>query len=501
MRPFTSAASSGVGLGAAADTERVEARCACGARFLAKRKLAGRQVRCPECDGVMVIPSPQSAPRPSPRPSPRPAPRTATRPAVQPVSRPAPRSASTPLEPLDDILPRDDLSAPAVDPLALGAGRPLRGVRRRYFETDEEKLVVMAVCGGIGMVLLLFGLMVLEQWWRPRPVVPSTPRVAERPETNTPRATPEADTTPPEVPGGRSVPESNESPSPGRTPQFGGGGSNVAAPDATRYSYPEDSEQPNLTPTPAADSGAKPAIGRARRSLGSVTEEWFASSTRQLPPPSVDAAEQSVLAQYSWMTQLLPYLGFQKLHATFNYQRSWTDDQNIVLATTLIPDFLDPRDPRERWNGAPFGNLALTHFVGISGIDQRNVAAASLPRSDPLAGVFGYKDVARPDDITDGTSNTIMIAGAGELVGPWVANGGATVRGAREPFFDPLSGFGSKSDPKGTVVLMADGSTHFMSRKIDPDVFRGLCTIHGGEQIGVQHLGPVKDHFPTKKRP
>lgn len=128
---------------------------------------------------------------------------------------------------------------------------------------------------------------------------------------------------------------------------------------------------------------------------------------------------------------------------------------------------------------------AFTHFVGMAGIeDARNVVAAELPRTDPRAGIFGYDQIAKPEEITDGASNTLMLVSSGKIVGPWAAGGGATVRGARAPYFDSITGFGTAGDPAGgAIVALADGSVRRISKDIDPAVFRALCTIHGGEKV------------------
>ena len=94
-----------------------------------------------------------------------------------------------------------------------------------------------------------------------------------------------------------------------------------------------------------------------------------------------------------------------------------------------------------------------------------------------------------------------MIVGAGELNGPWIAGGGATVRGARKPYFDPVTGFGTKGNSPGTQALFADGSTRFVSGKIDPNVLEALCTIRGGEQVDPDQYGERRPYFPTKKNP
>lgn len=112
------------------------------------------------------------------------------------------------------------------------------------------------------------------------------------------------------------------------------------------------------------------------------------------------------------------------------------------------------------------------------------MVAAMLPRSDPRAGVFGYDQVARASDVTDGAAQTIMLIGSGRVTAPWVQGGGATIRGARTPYFDSLTGFGSASSPgSGATALMADGSVRQISKDIDPAVFRAMCTIHGAETI------------------
>jgi prepilin-type processing-associated H-X9-DG protein len=120
----------------------------------------------------------------------------------------------------------------------------------------------------------------------------------------------------------------------------------------------------------------------------------------------------------------------------------------------------------------------------MSGVeDSRNLVAASLPRSDPRAGIFGYDQTARSDEITDGAGNTILLISAGKIIGPWASGGGATIRAARAPYFDSITGFGTAGDPGGAMVAMADGSVKRISKDIDPAVFRALCTIHGGEKV------------------
>jgi hypothetical protein len=115
--------------------------------------------------------------------------------------------------------------------------------------------------------------------------------------------------------------------------------------------------------------------------------------------------------------------------------------------------------------------------------------AASLPLAHPKAGVFGYERRVTIRDITDGTSNTMMVADTAERNGPWAAGSAATVRavdpalqpyvGHRRPFGGVLEG----EQRNQVLVLMADGSVRSIQSNVKPEVFEALATIAGGEQI------------------
>lgn len=195
-------------------------------------------------------------------------------------------------------------------------------------------------------------------------------------------------------------------------------------------------------------------------------------------------------AHYSWMHNLLPYMGHQDIYDKFDLTKPLHDNANIKFGAILVPEYLVPGNPLQRWDGYPFDHFALTHFVGMSGIeDARNVVAGKFDRSDPRAGVFGYDRIATPAEIKDGTSNTIMVIGVGDLANPWVMGGGATIRGARLPYFDKLSGFGSHGQ-NGPITMFADGSVRMISPNVDPAVFRAMCTIHGAETVDLQTAAP-----------
>ncbi|HMC11533.1 MAG TPA: DUF1559 domain-containing protein, partial [Pirellulaceae bacterium] len=262
-------------------------------------------------------------------------------------------------------------------------------------------------------------------------------------------------------------------------------GGTTIEPDPANASVPVTSQRANVTArSTTADSAA---VTR----LPDGVQDWYAQPGARLSGIRRVNATDPPMAHFSWMTGLLPFLGHGQLYQQFDFQKPLTQGKNLQLGRTIVPEFLNPLDDVQRWKGYPFDGIALTHFVGISGVeDSRNVVAAKLPRSDPRAGVFGYDEIARPADITDGQSQTVMVAGAGALANPWVFGGGATIRGAREPLFYKSSGLGTKGLPSGgSIVVMADGSVRNVTADIDPRVFKAMCTIHGADSVDLNQAG------------
>jgi hypothetical protein len=237
---------------------------------------------------------------------------------------------------------------------------------------------------------------------------------------------------------------------------------------------------------PAVDDGL---FQGTLSSLNKGIRAWEDGTSGDLKGLKLYDPKLRIDVSYSWMTELLPYVGYENLYRKFDFSKHWAMEFNAPYAETVIPAFLNPADPRSTWDGMG-PPLGATHFAGMSGIeDGRNVIAAQLSRSDPRAGIFGYDKVARFNEITDGLGQTIMVIGTGEIVSGWVSGGGATIRGARQPYFDKNSGFGSRGlKSPGAYVMFADGSARVISANIDPAVFRAMCTIHGSEQVDLNKL-------------
>lgn len=208
----------------------------------------------------------------------------------------------------------------------------------------------------------------------------------------------------------------------------------------------------------------------------------------------------------SWMASLLPHLGHD---IRPNTEKSWQDPENLPTASILVPQFLDPRQPRSSWWVRYPGinqDVAATHIVGMAGL---GVEAADYRADDPNAkgrlGVFGYDRVTKPADITDGTSHTIMmIQVPPTFKRPWLAGGGATVMGVPDPplpsqkSVSPFVMSTSHNGKPGTMAIMADGSVRFIPADVPDDLFKAMCTIQGGDQKFLDRDVPlVKDTEST----
>ena len=504
--------------------------CRCGQRFMAQDHLSGTRVPCPACGDSLLIQNPKAARSVTPsrhgnqvacvcgrtyHPGPELSGRTVRCTACGNVIEiPALPGSSLPVEQqLALVLPQR-----TVFPTTMK--RPARPARSKSTRTPEAReqltfriviglaitVCLCAIIGGVAYIVLPMTRQVAENGENENETAHSSEgdvsetfgdedltrddtgsHLAPRPsnqfeDAGTNNLASSADSSDQGEPAGSSDPFKSETAA--IDPDAAG---TAAAMDAREFASRRGASGPEPSRAFESTEVTKSEVAAARSlDLPGSLNAWHDQSNRDLTGlRKISGDNLAVYAHYSWMTELLPHLGHQDIYDKFDFSKSWLNEDNLQLSGELIPQFQNPNDTRQRWNGYPFENMALSHFVGMSGVeDRRNVVAAKLPRSDPRAGVFGYDDVAKRDEITDGQSNTIMLMGSGKLASPWVAGGGATVRGAREPYFDKLTGFGSKSGSKqGAITVMADGSVRFISSDVDTGTFRAMSTIHGGESV------------------
>ncbi len=163
----------------------------------------------------------------------------------------------------------------------------------------------------------------------------------------------------------------------------------------------------------------------------------------------------------------------QKPIAEPQWDQPWNDPLNDRFVRQQLAPYLNSAIPQRV--GAD--RYPATHFVGIAGV---GADAPALPAGHPRAGIFGVDRITRPEDITDGAANTMMVAGVREQLGSWAAAGRSTMRPfTQEPYINGPDGFGT-GEANGMSVLMADGSVRFVSQKTSPTIVRRMAALADG---------------------
>jgi len=192
----------------------------------------------------------------------------------------------------------------------------------------------------------------------------------------------------------------------------------------------------------------------------------------------------------SLFAELLPYMGRGRLAGSIDRQLAWYDEKNLPAAEAWVPEFLVPSYPQSAWRAtSPFvsdgRSLGGTNYVAIAGIGND---AARLNPANPAdakrVGLVGYDWGSKVEQVTDGLSNTIFLMQTPPgLSQPWIAGGGATLRGLNEK--DPMQGFRhtTANGQQGTYALMGDGSVRYIGGNIDPKVLLAMGTRAGGEDL------------------
>lgn len=218
----------------------------------------------------------------------------------------------------------------------------------------------------------------------------------------------------------------------------------------------------------------------------------FREETGVFPAGTVAEEGLAVPDRFSWLAKLAA--AGELSGPPPMWDRSWRDPLNDRFVRRRVPEFLNPQV--DQLAGAD--RYPATHFVGVAGVGED---AADLPAGHPRAGIFGHDRQVKVEDVRDGTSNTMLVAGVDGRLGAWAAGGEPTVRSFnREPYVNGPDGFGG-GDGESVPVLMADGSVRRLSPKTDPQVIRRMAAMADGLPLDPSVPGEPGDRLASATSP
>jgi len=210
------------------------------------------------------------------------------------------------------------------------------------------------------------------------------------------------------------------------------------------------------------DSAIRPARQAALRSQCKNNEKQIGlalhnyHSRHDAFPPAYSSGKDGK-PLLSWRVLILPYLAQNDLYREFHLDEPWDSPHNRALIAKMPATY---RCPSQRDDLAREGK---TRYLAPRGAGT----------------IFRGAEPVRIRDITDGTSNTIMVIDAGDdHAVVWTKPDDWEV----EPVLNVEGIFKSHED-RGTNVAFADGSVRFIHDTIAAPTFRALLTRAGGEVI------------------
>jgi beta-lactamase regulating signal transducer with metallopeptidase domain len=207
-----------------------------------------------------------------------------------------------------------------------------------------------------------------------------------------------------------------------------------------------------------AREGAQRAQSMNNLKQIALAMHMYADQKGAFPPAAVLGPDGKT--PHSWRVALLPYLEQEQLFKQYNQNEPWDSENNRKVLEKMPAVYLHPAAK------APPAKLTTSCYYVLTG------EGALFSSSAANKGV-------KLQDITDGTSNTLLVVEAKRDI-PWTKPGDIPFDAAGE--LPKLGEF----QQDGFAAAFADGSARFLSKRIDPQLLKALITIKGGENARIE---------------
>lgn len=207
-----------------------------------------------------------------------------------------------------------------------------------------------------------------------------------------------------------------------------------------------------------------------------------------LPPGGT--IDQDGTLMHGWAIFLGNFANYT--NSGIDFSVPWNKPPNDRFYKCGLPDYINPAIPAPHFDSDGYGLSHMAGNVRVLPVQQSHPDPAE--RLDTAGGwmhALGIRQKALSlSDITDGTSNTILLGTVGERFKPW--GHPANVRDPALGINRSPEGFGGPPGWNGAMFLMCDGSVKFLSDKTDLKIMKALATPAGAETIpeefAIRHL-------------
>ncbi len=185
------------------------------------------------------------------------------------------------------------------------------------------------------------------------------------------------------------------------------------------------------------------------KQLGLANYMFENANKHFLAPAIYDGSGKPLL---SWRVAILPYLEQEALYKEFHLDEPWDSEHNKALIAKMPAVFRDPHEPENSTNASYF-----------------------MPTG--MGTIGGNKEGVKVQNITDGTSKTIMLVEAKRDI-PWTKPEDIEIDPDASK---PLPKFGGHITGDIFAATFADGHVEILNDSLDPKTLRAMFTIAGGE--------------------